>query len=245
MPSTDAPALAGFEPTCADPRAGVSLRFVIGLGASLVLHGLLFGLLLRQAALSGTPPAPPASTLLVEWHAATPTPPAPPSPPAPAAPAARHASSPPGAAAALPGPAATVDGIDAAAVGSALAATAAPAIAADALQDHEPVDGPASAPAPSATDAYLWDVLAHLRRFQRYPEQARRDGIEGTVWLRARVSRQGEVLRAEVERSSGHDPLDVAAARLITRASPLPPPPPGAFAITDLQLPVEYRLQRE
>ena len=94
MPSTDVPALAGFDPTCADPRAGVSLRFVIGLGASLVLHGLLFGLLLHRAVGSGAPLAPPASTLLVEWQAAAPTPPAPPSPPAPAA---RRASSSPGA----------------------------------------------------------------------------------------------------------------------------------------------------
>jgi protein TonB len=241
MPSTDVPALAGFDPTCADPRAGVSLRFVIGLGASLVLHGLLFGLLLHQADGSGAPPAPPASTLLVEWQAAAPTPPAPPAPPA------RRASSSPGADAvpSAPIPAAEVDEVDAASVGAALVAIAAPSGDADAPQELESADVPASAPVPSATDAYLWDVLAHLRRFQRYPERARRDGIEGTVWLRARVSRQGEVLRAEIERSSGHDPLDAAAARLIARASPLPPPPPGAFAITDLQLPVEYRLQRE
>lgn len=244
MPLTDAPALAGFEPTRADPRAGVSLRFVIGLGASLVLHGLLFGLLLRQPGLSGAPTALPSSTLLVEWHADAPTPPAP--PPRPATSSSQALSS-AAAAAGLPQPIATdrFDGIDVEPGGAAPAASTPLSGNPDELQDFEPVDAVASAPAVSATDAYLWDVLAHLRRFQRYPEQARRNGIEGTVWLRARVSRQGDVLRTEVERSSGHDPLDDAAARLIARASPLPPPPPGAFAITDLHLPVAYRLRRE
>ena len=246
MPLTDAPAFARGAPTRADPRVGVSLRFGIGLGASLVLHGLLFGLLMRQPGMSGAPTALPASTLLVEWHEDAPTPPAP--PPLPAA-SARRASPPAAAASALPRPIPVdaIDAIDAASGGPEQAASTTASGGPDEPQELDPVDATASAsaPAPSATDAYLWDVLAHLRRFQRYPEQARRDGLEGTVWLRARVSRQGEVLRAEVERSSGHDPLDAAAARLIARASPLPPPPAGAFAITDLRLPVEYRLQRE
>lgn len=223
------------------PRAGVSLRFVIGLGVSLVLHGCLLGLLMMQAGPSGAPTTTPASALLIEWREAASVAPAPP-PPAPSRPAATVATS----AKTTPDPA-TVMAVHSEAAEAQVepeAAAAASAVESTNATNATSTVAAASMP-PAAADAYLWDVLAHLRRFQHYPERARRDGVEGTVWLRARVSRRGEVLRAEIEHSSGDDQLDGAAARLIARASPLPPPPTGAFAITDLRLPVEYRLSRE
>lgn len=220
------------------PRAGVSLRFVIGLGVSLVLHGCLLGLLMMQAGPSGAPTTTPASALLIEWREAASVAPAPP-PPAPSRPVATVAK----AAKTTPDPA-TVMAVHSEAAEAQVVPEAAAAASAVESTNATSTVAAASMP-PAAADAYLWDVLAHLRRFQHYPERARRDGVEGTVWLRARVSRRGEVLRAEIEHSSGDDLLDGAAARLIARASPLPPPPTGAFAITDLRLPVEYRLSRE
>lgn len=238
MPLTEAPAIARSEPLPVRPRAGVSLRFVVGLTASLVLHGCLFGLLRMQAGPFGAPVAAPASALLIEWHEAdTPTPT--PAPPRPAlsrlsettATTMKKAREP---ATAMAVPTEVAEEPVETATAAAMAVEPEPATAAAA----------SSAP-PDAAAAYLWDVLAHLRHFQHYPEWARRDGIEGTIWLRARVSRRGDVLRTEIERSSGHIRLDAAAARLVARASPLPPPPASAFAITDLRLPVEYRLSRE
>lgn len=239
MPLTEAPSIAGSEPLPVAPRAGVSLRFVIGLGVSLVLHGCLLGLLMMQAGPAGAPTTTPASALLIEWREAASVAPAPP-PPAPSRPAATVATS----AKTTPDPAAVMAVHSEAA--EARVEPEAAAAAASAVESTNATSTVAAASMPpAAADAYLWDVLAHLRRFQHYPERARRDGVEGTVWLRARVSRRGEVLRAEIEHSSGDDLLDGAAARLIARASPLPPPPTGAFAITDLRLPVEYRLSRE
>lgn len=238
MPLTEAPSIAGSEPLPVAPRAGVSLRFVIGLGVSLVLHGCLLGLLMMQAGPSGAPTTTPASALLIEWREAASVAPAPP-PPAPSRPMATVAT----AAKTTPDPA-TVMAVQSEAAEAEVAPEAAAAASVVEPATATSTVATASMP-PAAADAYLWDVLAHLRRFQHYPERARRDGVEGTVWLRARVSRRGEVLRAEIEHSSGDDLLDGAAARLIARASPLPPPPTGAFAITDLRLPVEYRLSRE
>jgi protein TonB len=240
MPLTEAPSIAGSEPLPSGRRAGVSLRFVIGLGVSLILHGGLLGLLMMQVGPAGAPITAPASALLIEWREAVSAAPAPP-PPAPSRTVAPVATT----GAQKPDPA-TVMAVPAAAAEAQVESEAA---AASTIVESAPPPSPsppaAASPPSAAADAYLWDVLAHLRRFQHYPERARRDGVEGTVWLRARVSRRGEVLRAEIEHSSGDDLLDGAAARLIARASPLPAPPAGAFAITDLRLPVEYRLSRE
>lgn len=234
----------------ASAEARVSLRFVAGISVSLVVHGLLLGLLLLQQGGGGETAAQATSPLLVEWQVADPVPvPLPrvelPVPQPEAAPMSRAAP-----AAARDDAAAALAVSDVPAPEPLLVAQRAPNAASRSSEDASeslptPTPTPATSAAASAADAYVWDVLAHLRRFQHYPERARQRDVEGTVWLRARVSRRGVVLRSDIERSSGHDLLDRAAARLIAQSSPLPPPPAGAFAITDLRLPVEYRLRRE
>lgn len=230
--------------TTARPDAArhISLRFVVGLGVSLILHGLVLGLLLRHPLFELPSGGAGEAALMVEWQPA-PTVPKPVPEPVRLPETERVVASHPATAAtaAVPepeSPAATApepagDG-DLTAIESANASSTT-------VSDPAP---PAGADGGTALDAYAWDVLAHLRRFQQYPEAARRRGIEGTVWLSARVSRKGDVLQAEVAQSSGSDLLDRAAARLIVMASPLPPPPDAAFAITDLRLPVAYTLER-
>ncbi len=51
----------------------------------------------------------------------------------------------------------------------------------------------------------------------RYPESARRQRIEGTTLLRARVTERGRVETVEVERSAGHRDLDRSAADAVRR----------------------------
>lgn len=229
-------------------RTRPSLRFVAGVSVSLILHGLLLWLLLMPRGGDGPDSIDAVSTLLIEWQQA-PAPRPQPVTPAPAVDAQPERT----AIAAT----ATLTSASESAVAvheqpdaefaptpQRLAAADVAASTPDTI-DAAPAAAAATTPAPSAADAYLWDVLAHLRRFQQYPELARQRDLEGTVWLRARVSRAGVVLRSEIERSSGHALLDRAAARLVAKASPLPMPPPGPYAITDLSLPVEYRLRRE
>jgi protein TonB len=49
----------------------------------------------------------------------------------------------------------------------------------------------------------------------RYPESARRQGVEGTVLLRVRVTEQGRVEAVQLERSAGHQDLDQAALKAV------------------------------
>ncbi len=97
-----------------------------------------------------------------------------------------------------------------------------------------PVQPSAAPAAPSAADVArvsaakaTWRGIleAHLQKFHKYPRSAQRRNIEGTVLLRFRMTRDGEVLSYSVERSSEHDVLDEAALTMIERAQPLPPLP--------------------
>ena len=51
----------------------------------------------------------------------------------------------------------------------------------------------------------------------RYPDSARRQGIEGTVIVKAYVTEQGGVEQVQVERSAGHVDLDRAAVEAVGR----------------------------
>ena len=83
-------------------------------------------------------------------------------------------------------------------------------------------------------------VLAHLERYRRYPSTSRQRGDEGTVYLRVRINREGQVLQAELERSSGHAALDRAAMETLQRAAPLPRIPANRPDEIELSIPVEY-----
>ena len=63
-------------------------------------------------------------------------------------------------------------------------------------------------------------LLARIRAHRRYPELARRQGIEGTVGLRFHVRPDGS---AEIEVVRSADPsLDEAAREAVIAAAPLP-----------------------
>lgn len=68
-------------------------------------------------------------------------------------------------------------------------------------------------------------VLGRLSRFKRYPHGARAHGSQGMAWVRYAVDRQGQVLSAELARSSNSQALDGEAVAAVHRASPLPAPP--------------------
>ncbi len=88
-----------------------------------------------------------------------------------------------------------------------------------------------------AGDGFLADLVARIRAHRRYPELARRRGIEGTVVLRFSVRPDGRVAALEVIGSA--DPaLDEAARDAVLDAAPLPPVEgpvelPIAFALHD------------
>lgn len=87
-------------------------------------------------------------------------------------------------------------------------------------------------------------LLGHLDQLKRYPLAARRRRQEGVAWLRFSMDRQGQVLEASLERSSGHGMLDDEVMALIERAQPLPPPPPEVEGDPlELVVPVEFYIR--
>ncbi len=81
-------------------------------------------------------------------------------------------------------------------------------------------------------------IRSRIERVWTYPDEERRDGMEGTVWLRFRIAVDGSVASVEVDRSSGHALLDEAAITAVRRAGPYPPY--GG----PIRYPFTYRLDR-
>ncbi|MGV6873853.1 energy transducer TonB family protein, partial [Pseudochelatococcus sp. B33] len=71
-------------------------------------------------------------------------------------------------------------------------------------------------------------LMAHLERRKRYPSGARSRGEQGTAYVRFRIDDSGNVLSASLARSSGYPELDAEVVELVSRASPVPAPPPEA-----------------
>lgn len=102
-------------------------------------------------------------------------------------------------------------------------------------------------PAPSqALPSWQSRLLAHLNRYKRYPEDARRRGQQGVVKLRFVVDGRGNVLSFELAGKSGSGSLDRATLQMIRRAQPLPPPPAELLQNGSLEVvaPFVYSLER-
>ena len=59
----------------------------------------------------------------------------------------------------------------------------------------------------------------------KYPQEARKEKLEGRLVALFSLNREGALTRMEITRSSGHDVLDREAARAIESAAPFPPFP--------------------
>ncbi len=68
----------------------------------------------------------------------------------------------------------------------------------------------------------LQSIRARIERAKIYPEAARRDGLEGTVDLRFRITPAGWVETVEIAHSSSHAILDESALQTVRRAAPYP-----------------------
>jgi periplasmic protein TonB len=74
-------------------------------------------------------------------------------------------------------------------------------------------------------DDYLDRLRRHLAKYKHYPPEAVKRKEEGTVLLSFILARDGTVLEAAVERSSGFPLIDQAALDMLRNASPVPPLP--------------------
>ncbi len=67
-----------------------------------------------------------------------------------------------------------------------------------------------------------------------YPDQARREQLSGTLILNVVIDAEGQLLRTDLRRSSGHRVLDDAARRIVSLASPFEPFPEKLKSETDI-----------
>lgn len=80
---------------------------------------------------------------------------------------------------------------------------------------------PAEAHGPNAAGLrqYRLALAGEARRFRRYPDVARDEGITGTAEVRVTVTAAGAARHAELARSSGHAVLDAAALDMLRQAT--------------------------
>jgi protein TonB len=89
---------------------------------------------------------------------------------------------------------------------------------------------------------YIGRTVAHLRRHQRYPAEARNRREQGKAVVTFGLDRDGRVNSVRLVSSSGSRSLDREAQAWVQRASPFPPPPGGQP--TTLTVPLAFSLAR-
>jgi protein TonB len=173
---------------------GIDTQRIAGNSLALLVHALAFAILMLPGAWEPPRPAPRAETVLVEY-VPPPVPPLPvPVPPPLPTIEPRRVSTPVATTRVTPTP----------------VADARPVVI-EGTEYAKPVDsGP---PVDSfETGAPGVETLAYdVHPAPRYPRQALRAGLEGTVTLRVLVDEQGWPRSVEIERSSGHRELDRSA----------------------------------
>lgn len=92
---------------------------------------------------------------------------------------------------------------------------------------------------------YAAVLLAWLEPHREYPRAARARRQQGVVRLYIHIARNGAVLEARIETSSGHPRLDRAALDMVERAQPLPAIPEDIPANNlEIIIPAHFHLSR-
>ncbi|MEN8641974.1 energy transducer TonB [Pseudomonas sichuanensis] len=125
----------------------------------------------------------------------------------------------------------------------------------DDVADTPPSNSPpqkSAAPAPSiasnsnALPSWQSDLLRHLAKYKKYPEDARRRGLQGINRLRFVVDAEGKVVSYSMAGGSGSAALDRATMEMIRRAGTVPKPPAELLTNGTIEVvaPFVYSLDR-
>lgn len=92
--------------------------------------------------------------------------------------------------------------------------------------------------------SYLRVVMQRLEEAKRYPLQAYRQGMEGVADIAFTISANGDAIGVRLHKSSRHNVLDVAAKKMVMRASPFHPIP-RELDMKEMRIvvPVEFKIQ--
>lgn len=105
------------------------------------------------------------------------------------------------------------------------AATEAKAQVTPSRQNAAPQTNAGVQASPQAVTTWKSLVMAQLERNKRYPASAQIRGHQGIAYVRFSLDATGQVISAELAKSSGFAELDKEVVALAYRASPLPAPP--------------------
>lgn len=93
-----------------------------------------------------------------------------------------------------------------------------------------------------AASIFQQRLLAHIARYRLYPDDAKRNGVQGIVTVLFAMRRDGTITGAWVRGTSGNRTLDEAAIDTIRRAVPLPGIPPEMPDSLNVLIPVAFNL---
>ncbi len=89
-------------------------------------------------------------------------------------------------------------------------------------------------------------ISAWIQRFKVYPDEARRQSMQGEGVVRIRIDRRGNIQYRILEKRTGYQQLDRAILEMVQKANPVPPVPenyPRSGEILEFLVPVSFRLQ--
>ena len=83
---------------------------------------------------------------------------------------------------------------------------------------------------------YMHSWITRVERIGNlnYPDLARRQKLNGTLILDVVINANGELIKTDLRRSSGHQLLDDAALRIVQLAAPYPPFPKKLREVADI-----------
>jgi TonB family protein len=101
---------------------------------------------------------------------------------------------------------------------------------------------PAAADGVSGPESYWADVRRAIAGHLRYPEAARRGGVEGCITFRLCLDADGALLEAQALTVNADPSLRAAALRAIRRAAPFASPGTNATSALTADLPIRFEL---
>ena len=103
-----------------------------------------------------------------------------------------------------------------------------------------PPTAPAPSTAPPATAPVISDAVAQSSPAPRYPQEALRRGVGGTVKVLANVAPDGSVAKVEVAEGSGNRDLDRAALDAVRRWQFKPATRNGQPVASEVRVPIVF-----
>ena len=92
---------------------------------------------------------------------------------------------------------------------------------------------------------YEQEISLWMAQHKRYPEAARKRGLEGNAVVRIRIDRDGNIIYSTIDVSSGNSTIDQAVMTMVRDSNPVPHVPENYPQGNQLEflIPVSFRLE--